>query len=755
MVLKNIKIKLFIFSFLFLILNSYILNAQQENEYLTGKVVEQDENGNKVPLVGANIVWLNTAIGTISDVDGNFKLKKVDGNKTLVVSFVGFQNDTINPNNKENLLVVLEGSIGLNEVEIVYRQKSTEISFLDPIKTEKIGQKELLKAACCNLSESFETNPSVDVSFTDAVTGTRQIQMLGLAGPYTQITRENIPDVRGLSAVYGLTYIPGAWIENIHLNKGTGSVANGYESIAGQINVDLRNPASMDKAYFNLYANEGGRLEANTNLSFDVGDNLGSALLLHASNNSIKHDRNNDGFLDKPLSKNFIALNRWELYNDKGLHFQLGAKTTLIDKIGGQTGFDIDKDRGSNTIWGMNINVNRHEVWTKLGKVNLNKPWQSVGFQSSAAIHKQESFFGLNEYNASQNSFYSNLIFQSIIGNTNHKFKSGLSFQHDFYDESLNSDLYIREENVGGAFFEYTYSHLDKFNAVAGLRTDYHNEYGIFLTPRLHLRYALTEKTVLRASGGRGFRTANIFAENSGFLASSRQIKINGISSIEGFYSLEPEIAWNFGLNISKKFILDYRNGVISFDFYRTDFMNQVVIDLDGNPNEIAFYNLSGKSFSNSFQAQIDYEIIKRLDVRLAYRWYDVKTSYNGFLLQKPLVASNRAFINLAYETIKYWKFDYTLNWQGKKRVPGTSTTNQPYSAYNYSPDFILMNAQVSKEWREVFELYFGVENLLNFVQENPIISSDLPFDQSFDSSIIWGPIFGRSFYVGLRYKIR
>jgi outer membrane receptor for ferrienterochelin and colicin len=539
------------------------------------------------------------------------------------------------------------------------------------------------------------------------------------------------------------------------LNKGTGSVVNGFESIAGQINVNLRNPASMDQMYYNLYTNEGGRMEANANLRLDVGNQWGTALLLHGSFNALEHDRNKDGFMDMPLSKNFIALNRWEYYNDDGIHFQVGAKATAIDRIGGQLNFDIAQNEGSSNIWGMNINTQRYEGWTKLGKVNQDKPWQSIGWQTSGAVHNQNSFFGLNNYDASQKTLYSNLIFQSIIGNTGHQFKTGLSFQYDDYAEELNNTNYDRTEIVPGTFFEYTYSYLETFDAVAGIRADYHNLFGPFITPRLHLRYAITDKTVLRASGGRGFRTANILSENNGLLASSRDIIIKGDQNSDKPYGLDAEIAWNYGLNLSQKFTLDYREGVIGIDFYRTDFVNQIVIDLDGQPNEVTFYNLNGKSYSNSFQAQFDYELIKRLDMRLAYRWYDVKTTYGEYLLKKPLIASHRAFINLAYETINHWKFDYTLNWQGEKRVPLKSQNTEPYIIAEYSPDFILMNAQISKQWREVFDVYLGVENLLNFVQDNPIISAEDPFDDSFDSSLIWGPIFGRSFYLGLRYKIR
>jgi len=737
-----------------LLLFSNVLSGQDSGKWVTGKVVEYHEDEHQHELVGVNIYWKDTQTGTTTNINGEFRIERREGNSWLVASYTGFQNDTLNVSEKGDVLIVLKGSIELDEIEFVLKQKSTTLGLLNPLKIEKISDKELLKAACCNLSESFETNPSVDVSFTDAVTGTRQIMMLGLAGPYTQITRENMPDIRGFSSIYGLTYIPGPWVEAIHLNKGTGSVVNGYESIAGQINVDLRNPASMDKLLVNAYANESGRLEANVNYGADVGKNMGTALLLHASTLNTKNDRNDDGFLDRPLGNQFIALNRWELYSDNGLHFQVGVKGTFIDKTGGQVSFHPEQDVGTTNAWGMELKVNRLEAWTKLGKVNPDKPWQSVGWQVSGALHEQNSWFGLNQYDARQNTFYTNLIFQSMINNTNHKFKTGISVQYDDYEEDLNDINYDRVEIVPGAFFEYSYNHLDKFGFVAGLRYDYHNLYGSFVTPRLHIRYAITEKSVLRFSSGRGLRTANIISENNGILASSRQILIEG-NDPDKPYGLDQEVAWNIGFNFTQKFILDYRNGFVSFDFYRTEFMNQIVVDLDKNPQEVSFYNLDGQSYSNSFQAQLDYELINRLDMRIAYRWYNVKTSFGGELREKPLVSHHRAFINTAYETMKHWKFDFTVNWQSRKRIPDTHLNPEAYQLKEYSPDFVTINAQISKTWHDKCETYVGVENLLDYKQEDPILSADQPFGPYFDSSMIWGPLFGRNIYVGLRYLIR
>lgn len=738
-----------------LLISSSYLPAQSGENMLLGKVVQTDESGAGVPVAGASVYWMGTTTGALSNKDGAFRLPKVEATSRVVVSYIGSQRDTLETEGKDSLIVYLRTEVDLDEVEIVARNKSTSISFLSPMKTEVIGEKELLKAACCNLSESFETSASVDVSFTDAVTGTRQIQMLGLAGPYTQITRENMPDIRGLSSMYGMIFTPGTWIESIQLNKGTGSVVNGFESVAGQINVELRKPESADKWYLNLYANQMGRLEGNVNYTHKFNDTWSTALLLHGKDNSIRNDQNGDGFLDNPVGNNFIAVNRWKYIGDNGLMFQAGVKGTYIRNTGGEMDFDRERDLGGSSVWGMALDINRLEGWTKIGKVFPDKPWKSVGLQISGLTHEQNSFFGQRKYDAVQRSGYANLIYQGIFGNTNHKFRTGLSFMYDDYEEAFEGVNYDRTEVVPGGYFEYTYSWLERFSVVAGLRADHHNTYGAFVTPRLHLRYALTENTVLRASAGRGQRTANILAENNGLLASSREIIIGSENNSNKPYGLEAEVAWNYGINLTRNFRLDYRDGLVSVDLYRTDFQNQIVIDRDNDPQRLLFYNLDGKSYSNSFQILTEYEVLRRLDVRVAYRWFDVKTTYSGELLQKPLVSQHRAFTNFAYETRKYWKFDLTVNWQGARRIPFTGTNPEEFQLDTFSPDFFLINGQISKTWWEKFEVYLGVENLLNYRQQNPILSSEMPFSEYFDSSLVWGPIFGRNIYLGLRYKVK
>ncbi|HRO43747.1 MAG TPA: TonB-dependent receptor [Flavipsychrobacter sp.] len=641
----------------------------------------------------------------------------------------------------------------LDEVIIRQRQKSTTINMMDPIKKETIGERELLKAACCNLSESFETTPSIDVAFTDAVSGYKQIQMLGLAGPYTSITRENIPDARGLSAVTGLTFTPGTWIESMQLSKGTGSVVNSFESVAGQINVEWRKPFEdkEERWHLNLYQNSQGRSEGNLVHRRKFNNRLSSNLFLHGRSQWLKIDQNNDGFLDQPLDKQFVGANRWFWFAPKGWEVQGGVKAVYVENAGGQWNYQKGIEQTAGNPWGFQLNMQRYEGWAKIGHVFKN-PAKSIGLQLSGVYHKQDALYGKRNYDAMQQSFYANLIYQGFISNTNHIIKFGASSIVDRYEETWTGQQFKRTEVVPGAFAEYAYN-AKKFNVVAGLRGDYHNFFGAFLTPRLHLRYAPAERSVFRASVGRAQRTANIFAENMGYMASNRTFILQ-TKETGNAYGLNPEVAWNYGINFTQKFQLDYRDGAFSIDYYYTNFENQVVADVE-DAHSVRFYNLNGKSFANSFQTQFDYELIHNLDLRLAYRWYDVRTTYSGVLKEKPLIAAHRAFANIGYETRNKWKFDYTIQWISSKRIPsvhahhGGGVTDE-----DRSPDFVQMNAQISKGWKDKFEVYIGGENLTNYMMHAPVIGASNPHATGFDASMIWGPSMGRNIYAGLRYKI-
>jgi outer membrane receptor for ferrienterochelin and colicin len=740
-------------------MNNPVLNSKDEpaagSHTIKGVVLEEDKMGTLKPLIGASVLWLGTNKGTVTDTTGVFMVKHDENSGRLVVSYSGYTSDTIAITDLNELKIILATNKQLSEVKVIARQRSAYLSAINPIRTQIMTEKELFKAACCNLSESFETNPSVDVSYNDAVTGSKQIQLLGLSGNYTQLTVENLPGPRGIATALGLNSIPGTWVESIQLNKGVGSVANGFESIAGQINIELKKPEKAEQLYANIYVNDMGKTDLNLNLANKIGKKWSTALLLHDDFLTDKTvDINKDGFRDQPTGNQFNVMNRWKYDGGKGFLIQFGFKILNDSRTGGETDFDAAKDKFTTNHYGLGIHTKRYENFAKIGYVFAEKKYKSIGLQLSAFDHQQNSYFGMTRYNVEQNNFYANLIYQSIIGSTKHKFRTGLSFVSDHYKEDFNSKRFIRTETVPGVFFEYTFTPVEKFNIVAGLRTDHNSLFGWFVTPRLHIRYEPVKGTTIRFSAGRGQRTANIFAENTAVFVSSREMSILS-TSIGKAYGLDPEIAWNKGISIDQKFKLFSRDGSFGLDYFRNDFNKQVVVDLE-DARQVKFYNLIGKSFSNSLQAELNIEPIRKLDVRLAYRFFDVRATYGDQLLQKPFTAKHRAFANLAYE-VKGWKLDYTFNYNGSKRIPGTMSNPVLYQRNTTSPSYVLMNAQVSKTFdkKHPFEMYLGGENITNYFQKNDIIASDQPFSPYFDASLIWGPVSGRLLYIGWRYKLK
>tara|TARA_B100000768_G_scaffold168128_1_gene172748 strand:+ start:8756 stop:11041 length:2286 start_codon:yes stop_codon:yes gene_type:complete len=738
---------------LFLFLPLFIFSQ----ETLTGMIMDKNNPKDNLGVYGANVFWLNTSVGATTDEKGWFKIPYNKNYKKLIVSYVGYKTDTLTISDLEPIhhFITLENE--LEEVTLKSKKKATQRSFIQTKNVFTVNSAELLKAACCNLAESFETNPSIDVNFSDALTGTRQIQMLGLKSPYLLITQENIPSIRGAGQVFGLTFTPGTWVESIQITKGAGSVINGYESISGQINAELVKPLTDNRIFLNAYGSLGGRYELNSHLNHKISDKWQTGIYIHGNYRNKKFDRNKDGFLDNPLISQVNVMNRWQYLDaEKGWVSFINVRFMDDSKQTGQNNFDPLIDKGRPEVWGGEIDTKRFDSSLKLGYVFPQLPFQSFGFQFSYSNHDQDSYFGLKTYDINHQSVYSNLLFNSIIGDTRSKFTTGLNFTYDIYDEFVNSINFSRKENSFGGFFEYAYDNSDNFSFTSGVRVDTHNLLGTYITPRLHIRYVPWEKGVLRASIGQGRKSANVFAENQQLFASSRQIDIQ--SSGGKIYGLDPEVAWNYGLSYLQGFNLFNRKGDITFDYYRTHFQNQVVVDWE-NPQRISFYNLDGESYANSFQTEINYFINDNLNLRLAYKYYDIQTDYASGKLSKPLTPNHRLFANISYETkklddIKQWKFDLTYNFIGEQRLPDTSTNPMQYQFEEYSNSYSLLNTQITKVFSEKFEMYFGVENLTDLKQKNPILASDDPFGDSFDSTIIYAPIFGRMLYSGLRFKI-
>ena len=735
----------------FLILAPYLSMAQATIE---GKILIQ-ENNETYPLAGVNIFWLDSALGTVSNQEGDFSISPISSTNRLIIKYLGFKTDTLSVTPGKKIFHFMKEDTGesLDEIELIQRRKAAQKSYIAAQNITQVNSAELLKAACCNLSESFETNPSIDVNFSDALTGTKQIRMLGLSSPYLLITEENIPSVRGASQIYGLTYTPGTWIESIQITKGTGSVTNGFESIAGQINTELQKPFLDAPLFINLFSSINGRQEANFHWNRKLSNKWSTGLYLHGNQRTLVTDRNSDDFLDLPIGKQINLLNRWQ-YTDaeKGWVSFLSLRYLDNHKQTGVVDFDSTTDKGLTTRWGSEIYSQRFDASLKLGYVFPLLTYQSFGFQAAYNSHNQKAYYGLRQYDINHQSFFSNLLFNSIIGNSKNKFKTGINIAWDQYEEWVDATNYQRTDRVIGAFFEYTYDSLDKWNIVAGLRVDSHNNLGAFITPRLHVRYTPWERAALRFSMGQGRKAANVFAENQTLFATNRAIDLrqNGGS----IYGLRPEKAWNYGGSIQQGFTLFGQQGELNIDYYITNFQDQVVVDWE-TARYIRFYNLAGESYANSFQLGFDYVPIKNVSTRFAYKNYQVKTTYLDGLKQRPLQPEHRFFVNADYNNVtaegKGWRADLTHHFVGEQRLPTNPRDGLDFSAGAYG----LWNAQLTRVFSPQFEVYLGGENLANQRQLNPVIGVNQPFGRNFDASLIYAPVFGRMIYAGLRFNLK
>ena len=715
------------------------INLKAQN-HIKGRVVEQLEDSSETSILGANVYWEGTTIGVATDEQGFYQIPEPESYPaTLVVSFVGYQIYTKIIKKWNHYHIILTPSIQQDEVKIKGKVNTTKFSTINTINMQTLTTGELEKAACCNLSESFSTNATVDVTFTDAVSGAKQIQMLGLDGIYTQITQENMPLIRGISSAYGLSYVPGTWIESIQIIKGAGSVINGFESLTGQINLEYYKPETAPKLFWNMYTNSEGKIENNLQFAKNNG-NWKSNLFTHVSYFDREVDNNRDRFLDMPKVKQFNVLNRWKYVGSKDFRIQIIVRGLVEDRVGGTI-------ENAAFPYVVDIHNDLLEFTSKTGMLQQNSPGKSMGLQTSFRRHNQTAIFGKNDYRGFQESAYLNFIRQTYLGNTNHILKYGISYYADRYTESFKGNIdtsfsnKVRVDLMTGIFSEYAFKWRESFNLVAGIRADYYNNTEeMNYLPRLNMKYNPTEQTAIRLSAGRAFRVANVFVENASFLASKRQITIG---------NLNPEMAWNYGTNITHNFRIFGREGTINADAYRTVFENQIVVDIE-NDGELSFYNLDGESYANSMQFDLAYELFDRFDIKLAYKINDVHTTYNGEDKVAPLTPKNRALVNMAYATnFDKWKFDVTWNYIGKSRIPTHQLINKEFST-----SFYLINAQMTKKFRK-FDVYLGGENLLSEIQENPILMANNPSDELFDASLIYAPVMGRVIYAGLRYKIK
>lgn len=700
------------------------------------------------PIIGANVYWEGTQLGTTTDTEGAFSLETKTNINNLVVSYIGYTTIVVPVNNPDQpLRITLTGEVALDEVVVSERKMGTIASRTSVLQTQKITYDEICRAACCNLAESFETNPSVDVSYADAATGARQIKLLGLAGTYVQMLTENYPNFRGAASLYGLDYVPGAWMESIQVSKGTSSVKNGYEALAGQINVEFKKPPTADIFSVNLFGSDAGRYEGNADASWHINDKLSTGLLVHYSNDKMQHDGNDDGFLDTPLKEQVNLMNRWAHRLNRYVA-QYGVRYLHESRTGGQA----TKHHDFADPYRVHLNTNRAELFTKQAYIIDNEKVESVALILSGSYHEQKSMYDRTPYNVYQNNVYASLLYEKEFSKA-HSLSAGLSMNYDGFDENLTQNgvrnVFDRTEVVPGAYAQYTYNLNDKLILLGGIRADYSSLYDFFVTPRVHIKYNPLEWFHIRASAGKGFRTANILAENNFLLSSSRKMNIAD--------NLDQEEAWNTGLNLSFYIPLFGKELTLNGEWYYTNFLKQVVVDMDSDPHAVRFYNLDGKSYSNSFQIEATYPFFRGFTLTAAYRYTDAKTDYRNAegvtqRLKKPLVSDYKGLVTASYQTpLKKWQFDLTGQFNGGGRMPAPDAEN-PLWEPNFNA-YTVVNAQITKYFRR-WSIYVGAENLFDYKQSHPIIDAENPRGDSFDGSMVWGPVHGRKIYAGLRFNI-
>lgn len=642
----------------------------------------------------------------------------------------------------------LDFETDLDEIVITRRLDSRRKMRDSAMQSELLTSAELTRAACCNLGESFATNPSVDVNYSDAASGARQIRLLGLPGTYVQMLTENIPAMRGATAPFGLGYIPGPWMQSIQISKGASSVKNGYESVTGQINVEFLKPQTDQSVAVNAYADHMGRVEGNAAGNIHLSDKLSAGLLLHGENSFASHDANDDGFADSPRVRQLSVMNRWG-YFGKNYILQAAMRYLGERRKSGQTGHHAAH---VNEPYLIDISTQRGEAWLKNAYIFDADHGGNVALILSASIHDQKSDYGHRSYDVIQKNLYASLMFERNFG-TLHALSAGLSLNMDDYrqhyrlipEPAIAPTRLDQAENTAGAYAQYTFNLNSRIVAMAGLRYDHSSIYGSMVTPRIHARWNVADPLSLHFSAGKGYRTPYALADNSYLLASSRAIIIEP--------HLKQEEGWNLGGGLSGTLYPFNRRLEWGVEYYYTSFINQTAVDLDRSPMAAYIINLPGRSFSHSAQVELTFRPIDDMNITAAYRYNDVKMDYGYGLVEKPLTSRSKGLISVGYTPMMgIWQFDLTLAITGKGRLPEPATDSDGSPLWNstYRP-FPTLNAQITRNFRH-WSIYIGGENLTNYRQRQPIIGADNPWGPAFDATMIYAPVHGAMAYIGFRY---
>ena len=712
---------------------------------IVGIVLDNQDN----PLPNTSIISIDKKYGVISDANGFFKLENYNNEiKKIIISFIGYESDTIEILKNYNLGIINLSSIAdLNTIDLKESKQTAYIDSEKVIKTEVITSEELTKAACCELAGCFETQISVESKTTNIITNTKELSILGLSGIYNQILIDGIPLVMGLNYTYGISSIPGTLINNIFISQGLASVLQSPESITGQINIDLKG-RQKETFFLNLYINNFNVKQLNFDYNYSI-NNWEGIFSFHTTQPGNKIDLNNDNFLDIPLAKKYSIYNKWEYKSDIINNFYTSVILRYLneERVGGDINYNPERDLGNRTTYGQVINFQQPELIIK-SSYNVNN--STIIFKTGLSYHDQNSYFGIKNYSANQFNSHSNL---SLLQNwKSHVIEAGITYKSLHVNEKIQFDdlsnlsyngNYLKNERIFGTFLEGKFKFYENIEIITGLRNDYHNEFGNTLTPRALLKYNITENCIFRASAGSGWRTVNLFSEHIKILGSNEDIEIGN--------NLKPEKAVNFGFNFLQAIYTENFEFQVIIDFYKTKFTNQIYPDYETNNNIIIIDNFENESFSKSFQSELGIEILKKVGIKIAYNYLDVYKNMNGHKHRLPFISKHHLLNTYSYRPPESdWNFDVNIHWFGRKKLQNTEQNPIQYQRPNYSSPYSMVNMQITREFSN-YDIYLGCENLFDFKQENPIIAADDPFSEFFNVSNIWGPTRGREIYLGLR----
>lgn len=726
-----------------------------------GKVWSRKQDGTKEELPFAQIYYLEKEKLIDTDEKGEFTLN-ITSTATLVATYVGYTRDTVvvEPS-MTSADFYISGENDLDQAVVVGRQAGTSISKLKSVKTEVITAAGICKMACCALAESFENSASVTVGYSDAITGAKQIKLLGLSGTYTQMLDENRPVMRGIASPFGLSFVPGQWLESIQIAKGPSSVINGLEAITGQINVEHRKPTDETPLFLQLYGSLDKMYEGNVASALQINDHWSVINMLHVGGTASKMDHNSDGFRDEPEDLNLAFTSRWLYYAPSGMQIRFGGNLIYDDRMGGQMLASKNYEENiKGRLWGSNIVNKGANGYVKVGVPITENNSSNIAFVADFNHHEFDAFFGRKKYVGVQNSVFANLIYQNEI-NDLHKVNFGLTFQHDNIGQTLTSpfrpahgfdeilfgdESFDRVENSLALFGEYTLTLEDRLTFVGGLNLEKNSLHGWLFAPRANIKFSLTDNIVFRALGGRGYRSANIFTDNLGIFSSGRQFRIGELDLLED--------AWTYGGNVTFYLPFGYEgtDTYLSFDYFRNDFNNQVIVDQESTVDATEFYNLDGNSFTNTYQVDFSVDPFERFNIVATFRYTDAKvTLKNQGLVERPLTSRFKGVLNMQYATaMNKWTFDFTAQVNGPMRLPNFAAKAWGMEC---SPVYPMLYAQVTRKFRS-FDVYVGGENLTNFRQHDAIIGAADPFNSDFSANCIWGPLMGTKVYAGVRFTI-